>query len=161
MGKKDKRIEEYILNYLNKTFWIGDGKVYTENNKEVWAYETITEVEHVFGFNRELISDIIKVWIEYNGVDWNRWNTLRKINAKWSPEMAQDIAAYHGIDMIQAIEAALIAEISKEIDANIIANITNFSELENKMKEIGYKKEVTEYSQMDFMPTYQFVRNSE
>ncbi len=45
----------------------------------------------------------------------------RKMKAQWTPELAQDLEAYHSID----IEAELAALISKEIDRTIINQILN------------------------------------
>jgi len=41
----------------------------------------------------------------------------RVLRATWTPEIAQDIAAYHGLDIEEEIEAALIEQMA--IDNNL------------------------------------------
>lgn len=40
----------------------------------------------------------------------------RKIKATWSPEMAQDLAAYHSIDFVAELEPILADELKKAIE---------------------------------------------
>lgn len=47
----------------------------------------------------------------------------RTIRATWTPEMAQDIEAFHGIDVEQELTNMLAREISQEIDNQIFDNI--------------------------------------
>jgi hypothetical protein len=159
MGKNNKIIKEYILEYLNHNFMVRDKHVYSNETKDkAWAYDVITELVDVYGFLKDDVSAITKDWIESRGVDWNDWNTLRKIRATWTPELVQDISACCGIDVTQELEQMLIKEVSEQMNSQIIANITNFQDLERKMMEIGYKVE-TSFDPMDFVPRRQFVLN--
>lgn len=49
----------------------------------------------------------------------------RPINMHWTPEMAQDIAAYHNIDAEQELTALLAEEVAREIDQEIIRGLMN------------------------------------
>ena len=44
----------------------------------------------------------------------------RKIRAIWTPEMEQDIQAYHGIDVESELTSLLSEEIAREIDNEIL-----------------------------------------
>jgi len=48
----------------------------------------------------------------------------RKLQARWTQEAAQDINAMHGLDIESELVAALSAEISHEIDNEIITDLT-------------------------------------
>ena len=47
----------------------------------------------------------------------------RTIRAQWSPEMAQDIDAYHGIDIEAELTRTLSEEIGREINREIMERI--------------------------------------
>ena len=48
----------------------------------------------------------------------------RRIRATWTPELAQDLHAFHGIDVEAELIALLNQEITREIDREIINTIT-------------------------------------
>jgi hypothetical protein len=157
MEGKYKTTSDYIHNYLERTFVVRDNNVYSiSTGRKRWACDTINEVVNVFGFKRGEICDIIEIWVISQGVDWDKWNTLRKIHATWSPEMAQDIAAYTNIDAEAELTAILAAEISVQIDRAVLDGVRNFIELEDRMKEAGYDKKVI-CDPNNFTPKYQFV----
>ncbi len=45
---------------------------------------------------------------------------IRRINAQWSPELAQDIEEYHGINVEEELVRLLSEELAREIDSQII-----------------------------------------
>lgn len=49
--------------------------------------------------------------------------TSRKMKAHWTPELAQDLAAYHSIDAEAELTALLSEELGAEIDREIIADL--------------------------------------
>jgi hypothetical protein len=48
---------------------------------------------------------------------------IRRIHAQWSPELAQDIEAYHNINVEEELTRLLSEELSREIDSEIINTI--------------------------------------
>jgi len=49
----------------------------------------------------------------------------RPIRAVWTPEMIQDISAFHGIDVENELTRLLNEELSRNINDNIIRNLLN------------------------------------
>lgn len=49
--------------------------------------------------------------------------TERKLRATWSPELAQDVSAFHNIDAEAELTAILSEQISAEIDREILRDI--------------------------------------
>lgn len=47
----------------------------------------------------------------------------RRLRARWSPEMARDIAAYHNIDIEQELSRVLSEQLGNEINRRAIENI--------------------------------------
>ena len=47
----------------------------------------------------------------------------RRIRARWTPELAQDLEAYHNIDAEDELTRLLSEQISQEIDRNIVNTI--------------------------------------
>jgi hypothetical protein len=51
--------------------------------------------------------------------------TSRKMKAHWTPELAQDLAAYHSVDAEAELTALLSEELAAEIDREIIRDLIN------------------------------------
>lgn len=72
----------------------------------------------------------IRKFIFDNSLDFNvtTFNvegvTRRRIRPMWSPELAQDLQAYHGIDIESELTRLLSEEITRNIDRETINNIT-------------------------------------
>lgn len=47
----------------------------------------------------------------------------RRLRTTWTPEIAQEIATYHGIDLESELTAVLSQEIAREIDREIMNSI--------------------------------------
>lgn len=53
----------------------------------------------------------------------NVQGNVRQLRAEWTPEMAQDLSAYHGIDVASELAGLLSDQIAAEIDNAIIQQI--------------------------------------
>jgi hypothetical protein len=93
-----------------------------------------------YGDERRVITEKFKMW---NYVDnwgnrvWlNKYGDIVKkqskegiyfdgnsIKIKWSPELIQDLNAYHAVDVEAELTALLSEEIGAEIDRNIVAGL--------------------------------------
>lgn len=62
--------------------------------------------------------------LNFNVTTFNVERDTRTIHAMWSPELAQDLQAYHGIDIESELTRLLSEEITRNIDREIINNIT-------------------------------------
>jgi len=60
-----------------------------------------------------------KTWMDGSGIQVG----TRKLRAVWTPELAQDLAAFQSIDAEAELTAMLSAEISREIDKEIISGL--------------------------------------
>jgi hypothetical protein len=49
--------------------------------------------------------------------------TERKLRAQWSPELAQDVAAFHNIDAEAELTALLSEQVAAEIDREILRDL--------------------------------------
>lgn len=157
MEKMKEVFERYVLDYLNREFMVRDNSVYSNTDKDKrWAYDVFTEIVDVYGFTKEEITDVIKNWVETRGVDWDKWNTLRKIKVSWTPELVNDINAYHGIDAEAELTGLLAAQLAQDLDSKIIQGIRNMAELEANMKRRGYTTQVC-YNPNSFLPRHIFV----
>ncbi len=59
--------------------------------------------------------------LNFNVTTFNVGCVRRRLHTTWSPELAQDLQAYHGID----IESELTRLLSEELTRNINSQITN------------------------------------
>ena len=62
--------------------------------------------------------------LNFNVNTFNVEGVTRRLHATWSPELAQDLQAYHGIDIESELTRLLSEEITRNIDREIINNIT-------------------------------------
>ena len=51
-------------------------------------------------------------------------NIVRTLRAQWSPDLADDLNYYHGINAEQELTRILSEEIAREMDENIITELT-------------------------------------
>jgi hypothetical protein len=71
----------------------------------------------------EAKSEMSELTIRFSSVTVN--TTTRKMRAHWTPELAQDLEAYHSIDAEAELTALLSEEIAAEIDREIIIDLVN------------------------------------
>ena len=82
--------------------------------------------------------------------------TERKLRAQWSPEMAQDVAAFHNIDAEAELTALLSEQVAAEIDREILRDLRkgaawNLSWDYNGWKRLG--SSAVPYTQKDWNQT--------
>ena len=59
--------------------------------------------------------------------------TERKLRASWSPELAQDVSAFHNIDAEAELTALLSEQIAAEVDREILRDLRKGAALELKV----------------------------
>ena len=87
--------------------------------------------------NLEQNSSMSELTIRFSSVTVN--TTTRKMRAHWTPELAQDLEAYHSIDAEAELTALLSEEIAAEIDREIIRDLINDAMFEARWDYAGLK----------------------
>jgi hypothetical protein len=81
--------------------------------------------------------------------------TERKLRAQWSPELAQDVAAFHNIDAEAELTALLSEQIAAEIDREILRDLRKGASWNLRWDYNGWKRlsQTTSYTQKDWNQT--------
>lgn len=80
----------------------------------------------------------------------------RKLRATWSPELAQDVSAFHNIDAEAELTAILAEQISAEIDREILRDLRKSAAWQLRWDYNGWKRlpvVSTNYTQKDWNQT--------
>jgi hypothetical protein len=79
----------------------------------------------------------------------------RKLRAQWSPELAQDVAAFHNIDAEAELTALLSEQVAAEIDREILRDLRKGAAWTLKWDYNGWRriKGTTSYTQKDWNQT--------
>ena len=82
--------------------------------------------------------------------------TERKLRAQWSPEMAQDVAAFHNIDAEAELTALLSEQVAAEIDREILRDLRKAAAWNLRWDYNGWKRlgsSAVPYTQKDWNQT--------
>jgi hypothetical protein len=82
--------------------------------------------------------------------------TERKLRAQWSPEMAQDVAAFHNIDAEAELTALLSEQVAAEIDREILRDLRKGAAWNLRWDYNGWKRlgsSAVPYTQKDWNQT--------
>ena len=82
--------------------------------------------------------------------------TERKLRAQWSPEMAQDVAAFHNIDAEAELTALLSEQVAAEIDREILRDLRKGAAWNLRWDYNGWKRlgsTAVPYTQKDWNQT--------
>jgi len=79
----------------------------------------------------------------------------RKLRAQWSPELAQDVAAFHNIDAEAELTALLSEQVAAEIDREILRDLRKGAAWNLRWDYNGWRRvqQVTSYTQKDWNQT--------
>ena len=121
-------MKKLIHDFLNSNFSVKDKLVIGENGVPCRSNKVSQTLTLVFAYSRKELKWYIKSWIKKQdkSFDFNKWWSKITFNVTWSHEMAQDISAYHGIDVQAELEAVLAQQLALEIDAQIIRDLFRF-----------------------------------
>lgn len=81
----------------------------------------------------------------------------RKLRATWSPEMAQDVAAFHNIDAEAELTAILSEQIAAEVDREILRDLRKGAPWQLNWDYNGWRRSAklsTNYTQKDWNQTF-------
>jgi len=84
--------------------------------------------------------------------------TERKLRAQWSPELAQDVSAFHNIDAEAELTALLSEQVAAEIDREILRDLRKGAAWNLRWDYNGWKRgtsanPLTQYTQKDWNQT--------
>ena len=81
--------------------------------------------------------------------------TERKLRAQWSPELAQDVAAFHNIDAEAELTALLSEQVAAEIDREILRDLRKGAAWTLRWDYNGWKRvpQTNAYTQKDWNQT--------
>ena len=88
----------------------------------------------------EAKSEMSELSIRFSSVTVN--TVTRKMRAHWTPELAQDLEAYHSIDAEAELTALLSEEIAAEIDREIIIDLVNGAMFEARWDYAGMQENI-------------------
>jgi len=77
----------------------------------------------------------------------------RKLRATWSPELAQDVSAFHNIDAEAELTALLSEQIAAELDREILRDLRKFAPWQARWDVNGWRRQAgfsTNYTQKDW-----------
>lgn len=95
---------------------------------------TVTPAYEVFS-DLEARGDMSEISIRFSSVTVN--TVTRKMRAHWTPELAQDLEAYHSIDAEAELTALLSEHVAAEIDREIIIDLINGAPFKAKWDYLG------------------------
>jgi hypothetical protein len=137
--KEYQQLRWLIHKYVEKNYKILGNKIIDNHaNESIFAIDIIDEVESFFGVDYQIAFQVIQNWV-FVRLPKNKWKDVyktkysiysyevqaevRPIMATWTPEMVQDLQAFHNIDAEAELTALLSDQISQEIDRQIINNL--------------------------------------
>jgi hypothetical protein len=154
------------------------GKMYVEVDLSCPACITCDSVDGYVGsylpggVNNEAFSTFTAKWRQYRDLEFESALgevsfeldsvtisvTERKLRAQWSPEMAQDVSAFHNIDAEAELTAILSEEIAAEIDREILRDLRKAAAWRLRWDWNGWKRAASgggfnAYTQKDWNQT--------
>jgi len=134
--------------YSGSTFASTTGAAVTEDSENCFnilyrVYDTL-EFEDQIG---EVSFDLQSVTVSV---------TERKLRAQWSPELAQDVAAFHNIDAEAELTALLSEQVAAEIDREILRDLRQGASWSLRWDYNGWKRlgsNAVPYTQKDWNQT--------
>lgn len=120
------------------------GKLATNNFNIAWAAYDSLELETEMG---EVSFQLTSVTVSVEE---------RKLRATWSPELAQDVSAFHNIDAEAELTAILSEQIAAEIDREILRDIRKAAPWQARWDYNGWQRlgtTSTVYTQKDWNQT--------
>ena len=144
LTKPCKRVGRTILGYIGVNPEAIKGKKADDLFKIAWAqYDTL-----------ELETDMGEVSFQLTSVPVSVEE--RKLRATWSPELAQDVSAFHNIDAEAELTAILSEQIAAEIDREILRDIRKSAAWQLRWDYNGWQRigtPSTVYTQKDWNQT--------
>ena len=147
-----------------------DGKMYIELDLAKPCKEANKTIDGYIGVNAETVKDVVDfqvAWAQYDSLELEteigevsfKLDSVvvaveeRKLRATWSPELAQDVAAFHNIDAEAELTAILSEQIAAEIDREILRDLRKSAPWQARWDVNGWRRMSafsTNYTQKDW-----------
>lgn len=150
LAKPTKKVHQTMDGFVGVNPEVIDLKKLGELFTIAWAQYDSLELETELGEVSFKLSDVT-VSVEE-----------RKLRATWSPEMAQDVAAFHNIDAEAELTAILSEQIAAEIDREILRDLRHGAPWQLRWDYNGWRRQMafsTNYTQKDWNQTFMTLIN--
>lgn len=147
-----------------------EGKMYIELDLAKPCKEVNKTLDGYIGVDKDAIQDLTKfeiAWAQYDSLELEteigevsfKLDSVtvsveeRKLRATWSPELAQDVAAFHNIDAEAELTAILSEQIAAEIDREILRDLRKAASWQARWDVNGWRRISgfsTNYTQKDW-----------
>lgn len=146
-----------------------EGAIYIDVDLAKPAKKQGASMDGYLGVDRDaLTEDIFQVaWCQYDSLELEteigevsfKLDSItvsveeRKLRATWSPELAQDVSAFHNIDAEAELTALLSEQIAAEIDREILRDLRKFAPWQARWDVNGWRRQAgfsTNYTQKDW-----------
>lgn len=147
-----------------------EGKMYIELDLAKPCKEVNKTLDGYIGVDKDAIQDLTKfeiAWAQYDSLELEteigevsfKLDSVtvsveeRKLRATWSPELAQDVAAFHNIDAEAELTAILSEQIAAEIDREILRDLRKAASWQARWDVNGWRRMSgfsTNYTQKDW-----------
>jgi hypothetical protein len=117
---------DLINKYITKNYELKNHRFWDKHNPhEVKGSDVTSSLITIFQYTKEYCDYCLKRWALNNGLPEKEWGRAywRGLRVTWSPEMIQDLQAFHNIDAEAELTALLSQEIANEIDNEILNNL--------------------------------------
>ena len=146
------------------------GKMYIELDLAKPCKEANKTIDGYIGVDPEAVKDLTNfqiAWAQYDSLELEteigevsfKLDSVtvsveeRKLRATWSPELAQDVAAFHNIDAEAELTAILSEQIAAEIDREILRDLRKAAPWQARWDVNGWRRMSaysTNYTQKDW-----------
>lgn len=163
----------------NEDICDADGKMYIELDLTKPVKKQGMTINGYIGVNPEAITDITAEGLQNMfQIAWAQYDSLeletemgevsfqltsetvsveeRKLRATWSPELAQDVSAFHNIDAEAELTAILSEQIAAEVDREILRDLRKAAPWKQRWDYNGWQRMATPstvYTQKDWNQT--------
>ena len=147
-----------------------NGKMYIELDLAKPCKEANKTIDGYIGVAKEAVEDVTMfqvAWAQYDSLELEteigevsfKLDSVtvsveeRKLRATWSPELAQDVAAFHNIDAEAELTAILSEQIAAEIDREILRDLRKAAPWQARWDVNGWRRMAafsTNYTQKDW-----------
>ena len=149
-----------------------EGKMYIELDMAKPVIQQGATIDGYIGVNAAAlagdITDLFKIaWAQYDSLELEteigevsfKLDSVtvsveeRKLRATWSPELAQDVSAFHNIDAEAELTAILSEQIAAEIDREILRDLRKAAPWQARWDVNGWRRQAafsTNYTQKDW-----------